>query len=158
MGLPLERGSDPSQRNGRIRGIYPWGFDWPPPNNTDNFADLIGARRAAMENVIPEYEDKFPFLAPATALPANEHGLRGLAGNVSEWVDTDFETAPTPSPTTSTPITTPAKSPLGTVRGGNWRSATQEELLSSARIPVPPDTRRNTIGFRCVVSRIPPKE
>ncbi len=158
VGLPLERGSDPSQRNGRIRGIYPWGFDWPPPNNTDNFADLIGARRAAMENVIPEYEDKFPFLAPATALPANEHGLRGLAGNVSEWVDTDFETAPTPSPTTSTPITTPAKSPLGTVRGGNWRSATQEELLSSARIPVPPDTRRNTIGFRCVVSRIPPKE
>jgi hypothetical protein len=39
VGLPLERGTTPSERNGRIRGIYPWGFDWPPPPNIDNLAD-----------------------------------------------------------------------------------------------------------------------
>ena len=46
-----------------------------------------------------------------------------------------------------------AKPALGTTRGGNWRTAAQEELLASARMPVPPETRRNTIGFRVVLAR-----
>ncbi len=145
VGLPLERGASPSERNGRIRGIYPWGFDWPPPENVDNFANMNASRRANLENVIPGYEDHFPQLAPVGAFAPNERGIIGLAGNASEWVDTDFEA------TKNADVKT--KSNLGTVRGGNWRSANPDELLSSARTPVPPDTKRPTIGFRIVLER-----
>jgi len=143
VGLPLERGSKPSERNGRIRGIYPWGFDWPPPANVENLADAQGARKANLESFIPGYEDRFPFLGPVQAFPANERGIIGLGGNASEWVDTDFEA----------PKGSDAKSTLGTVRGGNWRTSNPDELLSSTRTPVPPDTRRPTIGFRIVLER-----
>lgn len=145
--LPPERGTTPEERNGRIRGVYPWGYDWPPPNGVDNLADINSARKASLDNAIVGYEDKFPFLAPVAALRPNERGICGLAGNVSEWVDTDFEAAPPAKPGETPPAG------LGTVRGGSWRTAAPEELLSSARMPVPPETRRNTIGFRVVLAR-----
>ena len=145
VGLPLERGADPAERNGRIRGIYPWGFEWPPPANVDNFADLSAAKNAGLETIIAGYDDKTPATATVTSLPFNDRGIAGLAGNVSEWVDTDFNKTSSSLPT-----------PLGTVRGGNWRSAAPEELLSSVRIPAMPSTRRNTIGFRLVLSKKAP--
>lgn len=144
VGLPLERGETPSERNGRIRGIYPWGFEWPPPDGVDNLADSQAARKAGLDTVIPEYDDKAPFTAPVGSGVPNDRGIRGLGGNVSEWVETDFDKASSTNPT-----------PLGTVRGGNWRTAAGDEALSSVRLAVPPDTRRNTIGFRIVVARKP---
>jgi formylglycine-generating enzyme required for sulfatase activity len=113
----------------------------------DNLADINSARKASLDSAIAGYEDKFPFLAPVTALQTNERGISGLAGNVSEWVDTDYEPVPAVKPGEQ------AKPALGTTRGGNWRTAAQEELLASARMPVPPETRRNTIGFRVVLAR-----
>lgn len=142
VGLPLERGATPAERNGRIRGIYPWGFDWPPPRNVDNFADMNAARKGNLDNVIAGYEDRSLQLAPVASSPPNERGIVALAGNASEWVDTDYE----PMKADGSPV-------MGTVRGGNWRSATPEELLSSARLAVPPETRRPTIGFRVVLER-----
>ncbi|MBL9133348.1 MAG: SUMF1/EgtB/PvdO family nonheme iron enzyme [Verrucomicrobiaceae bacterium] len=147
VGLPPERGATPAERNGRIRGVYPWGYDWPPPNSVDNLADPNAARKASLDNVIAGYEDKFPNLASVAALPPNKEDLSGLAGNVSEWVDTDYEPVSPPKPNEK------PKTPNATVRGGNWRSATQEELHSSARQSVPPETRRSTIGFRVVLAR-----
>lgn len=100
VGLPLERGTYPAERNGRIRGIYPWGFDWPPPAKVDNFADVNGARTAGLESVIPGYEDGFAYAAPVTFSKPNErgvwpggqrlrvggHGLRSsCAGHGGEW-------------------------------------------------------------------------
>lgn len=146
-GLPPERGTTPKERNGRIRGVYPWGYEWPPPNNVDNLADIHSARKASLDSAIAGYEDKFAFLAPVAALPPNERGICGLAGNVSEWVETDFEPAASVKPGEA------ARTPPGTTRGGNWRTAAPEELLASARAPVPPETRRNTIGFRMVLAR-----
>ena len=146
VGLPLERGTSPEERNGRIRGIYPWGFDWPPPEDVDNLADMNGVRKASLDSAIPGYEDKYAFLAPVSALPPNDRGITALAGNVSEWIETDFAPVPPPKPGE------PAKPVLGTTRGGNWRSYSQDELLSSARKPVPPETRWNTLGFRVVLA------
>lgn len=144
VGLPLERGEDPADRNGRIRGIYPWGFDWPPPSHVDNFADINSARQAGLDNMISGYSDKAAYTAPVSSLTPNDRGIAGLAGNVSEWVDSDFDKPATPQTSSSA---------LGTVRGGNWRSATPDELLASVRTPVPPETRRNTIGFRVVLAK-----
>ncbi len=111
----------------------------------DNFADMAAGRKSSLENVIPGYEDRFHQLAPAAASAPNERGIIGLAGNVSEWVDTDFDAVKGSEGK--------AKSTLGTVRGGNWRSATPEQLFSSARTPVSPDTKSPTIGFRVVLER-----
>lgn len=143
-GLPPERGKDPAERNGRVRGIYPWGYDWPPPKGVDNFADQAAERRGGLDKVIKGYDDKFPTLAAVTAIPANEKGLVGLAGNVSEWVDNDFEMNPADK-----------EKVMATVRGGSWRSEDPDELLSSARQPWPPGTRRDNIGFRIVLARTP---
>ena len=143
-GLPLERGSTPAERNGRIRGIYPWGYEWPPPDRSDNLADAQAAKKAGLDNIIPDYDDNASFTAPVASLPPNERGISGLGGNVSEWTDTDYE-KPSASVT----------SPTATVRGGNWRTANADEALSSVRTPVPADTKRNTIGFRIVVARKP---
>lgn len=144
-GLPPERGKDPAERNGRVRGIYPWGYDWPPPKGVDNFADLAAERRGGLEKVIKGYDDKFPTLAAVTAIPANAKGFVGLAGNVSEWVDNDFEMNPAENGKV-----------MGTVRGGSWRSENADELLSSARQPWVPNTRRDHIGFRIVLARSTP--
>jgi eukaryotic-like serine/threonine-protein kinase len=146
-GLPLERGADPAQRSGRIRGIYPWGFDWPPPSHYDNFADVTAVQRSGADAAIPGYDDRFSFTAPVTALLPNENGLAGLAGNVSEWVGTDYELKAEASEATG------LVSVLGTVRGGNWKSHSQEELLASSRLALAAETRRNTIGFRLVLAR-----
>ena len=143
-GLPLERGSTPAERNGRIRGIYPWGYEWPPPDRVDNLADAQAAKKAGLDNIIPDFDDNAPFTAPVASLPPNERGIAGLGGNVSEWTDTDYEKATKDTPT-----------PPGTVRGGNWRTANGDEALSSIRTPLPPDTKRNTLGFRIVVARKP---
>ena len=87
------------------------------------------------------------FLASVATLMPNREGICGLAGNVSEWTDTDFEPVPKPKEGEK------PKTPLGTVRGGNWRSSNQDELQASTRQPVPAETRRNSIGFRVVLAR-----
>ncbi len=141
-GLPLERGKDPAERNSRIRGVYPWGYDWPPPRGADNLADQAGARMGGLVAVIPNYDDRFPSLAAVIALPANAKGFSGLAGNVSEWVETPYEANPADK-----------ASPLGTIRGGNWRTSNPDELLSSYRLGLPPTTKMDSLGFRIVLSR-----
>ncbi|SKB03151.1 Sulfatase-modifying factor enzyme 1 [Prosthecobacter debontii] len=145
VGLPLERGSTPAERNGRIRGIYPWGFDWPPPPNVENLADIHAGRKANMEHFIPGYEDRFPQLAPVGAFAPNERGICALGGNVAEWVDTDFDSSSKTDPKT--------KKIMGTVRGGSWQTANPDELLSSVRVPMSVDSRRPTVGFRIVLER-----
>lgn len=147
VGLPLERGNDPAERNGRIRGVYPWGYEWPPPRSVDNFADESASRMATTPKTIHGYLDKFPGLAAVNALAPGPKGFVGLAGNVSEWVDTDFDLTPDPAQTV-----------MGTIRGGNWRSTNADELLSSARQGVPVTTRRDTIGFRLALAHGPPEE
>jgi eukaryotic-like serine/threonine-protein kinase len=141
VGLPMERGRTPAERSGRIRGMYPWGLDWPPPQEVDNLADVDGAKKAGLDHVIPGFKDRGAFTVKVVDLPPNDRGLCGLGGNVSEWVDTDFDNPEK------------GKIPLATVRGGNWRTSNNEEALSSTRQGLPQDTKRNTIGFRLVLSR-----
>jgi formylglycine-generating enzyme required for sulfatase activity len=143
VSLPLERGATPAERSGRIRGIYPWGFEWPPPHGIANLADVEAVKRAGLDNVIPGYVDNAPYTAAVTASPPSDRGICALGGNVSEWVDTDYDAKGKPM------------AGHGTARGANWRTASPEEALSSTRIPVAPDTKRNTLGFRVVLARKP---
>jgi formylglycine-generating enzyme required for sulfatase activity len=88
---------------------------------------------------VVNFDDNYPELAPVGTFPPNQNGIQDLAGNVSEWVRDDFGGAGD-------------KQKLGVVRGGNWRTSTREELLSSYRRPLPPSNRSDDVGFRVVVS------
>lgn len=140
-GLPMERGSDAASRSGRIRGVYPWGFLWPPPAGAGNFADSSALEADHLRDVIADYHDGFPKLAPVGTFNPNSFGIHDLAGNVAEWLEDDFGG------------NDPTLSSHGIVRGGSWRSFQQDELLSSTRLAVPAESREPTIGFRLVLSR-----
>lgn len=143
-GLPLERGDTPAERNGRIRGIYPWGFDWPPPNQSENLCDAVAAGRSNLPAFIEGFQDRYPLIAPVNATPPNERGIQAMGGNVSEWVDSDYAPAAGKKP------------PLACARGGNWRSADPDALLASARQALPAESRQPTLGFRMVLERSRP--
>ncbi|TLD69874.1 PEGA domain-containing protein [Phragmitibacter flavus] len=151
VGLPLERGKDPAERNGRIRGVYPWGYEWPPPRMVDNFADESYGRRMGGEEFIAGYDDRQPGPSGVAAMPPGAKGFLGLAGNVSEWVSNDFGGS---SALKSEEGSKDGKKPvMGTVRGGNWRTVNADELLSSARIGMMENARSDTVGFRMVLAK-----
>ena len=140
VGLPTERGLDPASRAGRIRGVYPWGFSWPPPNKSGNFADQ-SAQSRLKDKIIKGYSDGVRYTAQVSDLEPNEKGIFHLGGNVWEWVAEDFGGGG-------------KQGDLGVVRGGSWQSADPEELLSSYRKPLSPQSKIDSVGVRCVLARV----
>jgi serine/threonine protein kinase/formylglycine-generating enzyme required for sulfatase activity len=135
-----EKGDTPAERNGVAQGFYPWGLvSWPPSPVTANLWDKSAADKVKRNDGIPDFDDKFPELAPVRSFPANDNHICDLAGNVWEWVREDFGG-------------TGNQQKFGVVRGGSWRTSAREQLLSSYRRPVPADTRSDEVGFRVIVS------
>ncbi|MCB1211129.1 MAG: SUMF1/EgtB/PvdO family nonheme iron enzyme, partial [Verrucomicrobiales bacterium] len=125
---------------------YPWGNQWPPPNNCGNYAgqELRGcteAERAILfkgYSIIGGFSDRHKFTSSVGSYAANGLGIHDLGGNVWEWCEEwhrEFR---------------------GTCRvchGGSWGDGLREPLASSFRGGLTPDHRSNSLGFRCVVER-----
>jgi formylglycine-generating enzyme required for sulfatase activity len=138
--LQREKGESPSDKNGRVEGIYPWGpVLWPPSPVPANLWDKSAAEKARRKDGVANFDDTFAELAPVGSFPANQNDIQDLAGNVSEWVRDDFGG-------------NGKEQKFGVVRGGNWRTFKREELLSSYRRALPAGTRADDVGFRIVVS------
>lgn len=111
---------------GKDAYLFPWGSDWS--------AELAnwGEQDVTRTNV-PGKLDGFLDPAPPGSFPEGKSpfGCYDMAGNVAEWVrrkeDTELE---------------------ATARGGSWLS-TPDDLRTTRRLFVKPDTRRTDIGFRC---------
>ncbi len=151
-GLPPERGPTPQSRNGFVTGIYPWGYEWPPPAGAANVADeslreLFDALVGEIEfsgpgpTTIPGYNDSFPKLAWVNELQPNRFGLYHMSGNVWEWVSDNF---------------TGGQQEIGTIRGGSWETSEKLELISSYRRSLEPSLRESGVGFRVVLARARP--
>ncbi len=141
VGLPIERGLDPASRSGRIRGVFPWGFAWPPPGGAGNFADKSAIYPLGKGKVIDGYDDKVRFTGQATEAVPNAKGIYHLGGNVWEWVSENYGGDG-------------KEAGFGVVRGGSWQSADPEELLSSHRKALNSLSRVDSVGFRCVLARV----
>ncbi len=142
VGLPAERGMDPASRSGRVRGVYPWGFGWPPPKGSGNYADAASAYPLGKDKVIPDYEDGIRFTAASTDLLPDSKGIHHLGGNVWEWIEDAYGGSDRKT------------SQMGVIRGGSWQTAIPEEILASHRQPMNPKSRLDSLGFRCVLARV----
>jgi hypothetical protein len=71
VGLGNEIGSTPEERCGKIRGVFPWGTQWPVPPGACNYCQNIGST------------------TPVGSFAANRYGLYDMAGNVCQWCE-DF--------------------------------------------------------------------
>jgi len=136
VGLPNEGGGTPEERDGKIKGEYPWGKTWPPPPGAGNYAD-VSARRQRMP-VIDGYNDNFPQTSPVGSFPPNRLGLYDMGGNVWEWVQDDYKGGG-------------KYKDWGVLRGGSWANSSKAELQSSYRNVVDRNDKDVIYGFRCVL-------
>ena len=123
VGLGKEKGSTPAEKNWGIKGVYPWGKEWPPPKGAGNYYGTLKV-------------DKFEYTAPAGSFVANTYGLHDLGGNVWEWCEDKY------SPNRSYRV----------LRGASWNYFIRDDLLSSNRISITSGFRNDFIGFRCVLA------
>ncbi|MEP6822259.1 MAG: bifunctional serine/threonine-protein kinase/formylglycine-generating enzyme family protein [Chthoniobacterales bacterium] len=135
VGLSDEGGTTPEERDGRLKGVYPWGKQWPPPTGAGNLADQSASRRRGP--TIDGYSDGYAATAPVGSFPPNALGVYDLSGNVWEWCDDLYKPG----------------SRWGVLRGGSWANSNRAELLSSYRNVIDRYERDVIYGFRCVLAQ-----
>lgn len=135
----------PAELDGRLKGAYPWGSQWPPPNGFGNYCDESYREFCKKNNyalnteVIKGYNDGEVAIGRVEAYKPNKFGLYGMGGNLWQWCEDWYDAAKTQK----------------LLRGGCWDDSKKERLLSSARWPNPPDfqeTKTDRTGFRCVLT------
>ena len=129
-GLMNESGPTPEARDGKIKNEFPWGKQWPPPNDAGNYSGTSGRRRSAT--------------VPAGSLKSNSMGLYDVGGNVWEWC---LDTYKGDNSSTGRE--------WGVLRGGSWATSNRLEMQSSYRNVVDRNERDVIYGFRCVLATTP---
>ena len=146
--LPSEAEFEYTLRAGST-SIYPWG-DGAPPAGSGNFtgADDRSATGRQWNNAFDDYGDGYWGPAPVGTFATNAWEVRGLAGNVSEWVADCWHDGYRRAPSDGTAWLNPGCR-TRVVRGGSWASA-PEQTRSSWRALAGVDSTNGRIGFRVV--------
>ncbi len=122
VGLNEARGGTPASKHWKIKDVYPWGTQWPPPRGAGNYESSLGV-------------DDYEYTSPVGSFAANRLGLFDMGGNVWQWCE-DFYSGSRVS---------------RVLRGGSWDDDGSVYLLSSFRFDFSPDGRSSDFGFRCVL-------
>ena len=122
VGLDKEKGNTPAEKDERIKDVYPWGEEWPPPKRAGNY----------------DGPDDFKYTAAVGSFAANKFGLHDLGGNAWEWCE-DFYN----------PANKRKRVLRGT---SWYNGAPPGSLLSSFRGNSTADMRGTDFGFRCVLA------
>jgi hypothetical protein len=130
VGLVNESGATPEARDGKIKNEFPWGKQWPPPNDGGNYSAASGRRRGATR--------------PVGSFKPNSLGLYDLGGNVWEWCVDTYKGQSNVS-----------GRDWGVLRGGSWATNNRLEMQSSYRNVIDRNDRDVIYGFRCVLATQP---
>ena len=130
VGLGNESGATPEARDGKIKNEFPWGKQWPPPNNGGNYSAASGQRRGVT--------------MPVGSFKPNSLGLYDLGGNVWEWCGDTYKGD-----------SIVAGRDWGVLRGGSWATSNRAEMQSSYRNVIDRNDRDVIYGFRCVLATQP---
>ncbi len=135
----------PAEKHIKIKE-YPWGSQWPPPDDSGNYASEearplqeAGQLSFVLKAVLPGYRDGFATTAPVGSYAPGRFGLHDFGGNAREWCLGWFDAA----------------QERRVARGGPWNGYDKWDLQSSGRAGVPPTERRDNIGFRVVLAPAP---
>jgi formylglycine-generating enzyme required for sulfatase activity len=122
VGLGAESGNALTDKFCKIKGVYPWGKQWPPPSGAGNYSQSLKV-------------DNFEYTSPVGSFAANQFGLFDMGGNVREWCEHMAH----------------PKVIWHLLRGASWRSHAPDDLLSSGRNIFYPGYPNDNYGFRCVL-------
>lgn len=130
VGIGDREGSGtPQKKEGKLKDVYPWGTQWPPPNKAGNYDDYSKYKIAG-------FHDGYERTSPVGSFNANGQGLYDLGGNVWEWCEDWSDSGQAHR----------------VLRGASWLDDGPDYLLSSYRGGNAPVSRGNVIGFRCVLA------
>ena len=147
IGDQEDAAASPQSKSGKIADVFPWGEQWPPPNDAGNYtgqecntpAGLAALKAAGYDasnwTVIEEFNDGNVFTAAAGSFRPNKLGIFDLGGNVWEGCQDQYDPDSTER----------------VLRGGSWYPDSRDLLLSSFRLSIPPAHRNQSVGFRVVV-------
>jgi formylglycine-generating enzyme required for sulfatase activity len=113
----------PSDKDMKIKDVYSWGTQWPPPKGAGNYGSIDG------------YSDVHSIFAPVGSYYANELGIYDLGGNVYEWCADICDVL----------------SASRVLRGASWDYNAPNDLLASNRLILDQTSRYLDYGFRVVV-------
>jgi formylglycine-generating enzyme required for sulfatase activity len=133
VGLPVELGATPEEKDTKLKGIYPWGTISPPPSDTENLAGQ--GETSLPDNELRDYHDGFSHTAPVGRFKVNPFGLYDMGGNVAEWVEDWYDAGRTER----------------TIRGSAYIYISRFDVNSSFRWHLKPDDLADYIGTRLAI-------
>jgi WD40 repeat protein len=136
VGLPEESGSTPEEKSGKIKDIYPWGKEWPPPRKAGNYSSQAIKDDLSKKGVQAGQAPVFAPVLPVASFAPNRYGLYDMGGNVWQWCDDWYDES----------------GKLRVLRGASALVTGPDFLLSSVRGYDPPGVLHPYNGFRCVLS------
>jgi formylglycine-generating enzyme required for sulfatase activity len=123
VGLGKETGNTPEEKDMGIKGVYPWGKEWPPPKGVGNYDQDLKV-------------DNFEYPAPVGSFAPNKYGIHDLGGNVWEWCEDWYN---------------PRVKTTRVCRGASWGNDKRHVLISSMRDGFGTPVSKNR-SFRCVLT------
>jgi len=124
----------PKFKHNNLRGVYPWGTDWPPPTVLGNYR----GPETKVPNAAPVQPDAFTRAAPVGSFPLTHWGMSDLGGNVWEWCEDQWDLN---------------MNDEKTVRGGCFETQNVNHILSAGRRWIMSREKNGNVGFRCVLER-----
>lgn len=123
VGLIEPRAGTPKEKGAKIRDMYPWGNQWPPPRGAGNYGESLDV-------------DDYKNTSPVGSFAANALGLNDMGGNVWQWCEDWYD----------------GERQYRVLRGNSWGEFfTAPNLLSSYRHFNSSDLRNDICGFRVVL-------
>lgn len=131
----METNGTPKEKNSKIKNVYPWGTQFPPPPGAGNFADQAALNYFTNWPHIAGYNDGYVTTSPVGSFTPNALGIYDLAGNAMEWCEDSFD----------------GTRGSRVLRGGAWINCGPESLWSSARNHTGANRYSVATGFRPVL-------